>query len=478
MTKTQAVRGCIGAFLGLAVCLLAGCSRNMLESYPVQMHTTREALQQGRWQAADKQVVAQKPSGKPGVLYQAELARVQQISGQYQRSIETYAHAIQQVEHTSMAAKVQVSRVLANAASLLTNDDAIPFIMPGYGKVFLYAYQALNYFSLHQPIDGMVNIRSVINQQRFIQQQHDKELAAAEKAAHGKGFKYQQKDYQQYFAKTSAAAGKIKSAFENGFAYYLSSIAFQAGGHDNDAFVAAKDALGVMPGNPFIQQQLLNVLMQRGDDPSAVAHYQRQFGLHHAPVYPKDSAKLVVIYAQGLVPPPASLSIPVPLPIDGNLQIQMVSIPIYQTIKHKPPVLQLSSAGRTWCHTAVAVNVEQLAAKSLLENYPLIIKRAALRLIAKAALVQASEKQAGDVGGLVAQLFTLLTAKADLRAWLTLPSTIQIWQRELPSGVDTARLSAGAVQQSIQVHLRAHHTTVLWVMQPGNQMRVETLNLF
>lgn len=466
-----------GGLLVAAALSLAGCSRSMFIGYPTQIAPVRQDVRDGHFATAEA-ALSKRTDSSNAILYGAELARVQQFAGQYQKSMAAYAKVIEQVQKDNMAAKIRISHVLAGVASLFTNDDVIPFTMPGYGQVFLYQYQAMNYLALNNLTDAMVNIRRANNQQQYIKQQHYKALVAAQKSADGKGFHYHQKDYAKYFAQTSAAAGKIKSAFENGFTYYLSSIAYQANGQDNSAFVAIKDALSVQPDNQFIRQQLFDVLEQRGGSSAEIASYQRKFGLKHKPVVmTRDHAKVVVVYEQGLVPAPQALSIPVPIPIDGNLQVQMVSIPIYKEDKEAVPVLKIKVNHDAWQQTQVAVNVAQLAAKSLLENYPMIITRAVLRLIAKAALVQTSEKQAGVVGGIVAQLWSLATAKADLRAWLTLPHTIQIWQQQLPLGKNQLILSAGGFNRHLKLTVQKNVTTLVWVMQAGADCRVKVLKL-
>ena len=459
----------------LGTVLLAGCSKTILVSYPSQLAPVRKDLSDSKYAAAEKQITDESNS-QDAVLYNAELARVQQIAGQYKASLATYRKAIQEVEKQNLAAKVQGSRVLATAASMFTNDNAIPYLMPGFEQVFLYQYQALNYYSLDDAVNALVSIRKADNQQRFVKQQHYQEVVAAQKVAKKKKYDYNPKTFAKYFAQTQGAAGKIKSSFENAFTYYLSSVAFEANHDYNNAWVSIQNALGVQPNNDTIRRQLLEVLSQRGASTEQMLRYKLKFGYLTTPKIPKNQGKLVVVYEQGLVPPRQSLTIPIPI-IFGDLnQVQKVAIPIYRKDKRPIPNLAVDLQKLKMGTTSVVVNTEEMAAKALLEEYPLIITRTVLRLIAKTAATHEANKK-DELAGLIIQILSNITTQADLRSWLTLPRTIQIWQGYLPTGKNHLSLSTGGLKRPVTASIAAGQTTVLWVIQIGHMWRVNVMQL-
>lgn len=477
LSKWIISRGIKSIALILSVLALSACSHTIFFSYPSQMKSVRQDLRNQQYEAAEK-AIQEESNQQDRLLYNAELARVQQIAQQFQASLKAFESVIAKVKQDNLAAKVRVSKFLENTGSLLSNDKAIAYAMPGYAQVFAYQYQALNYFALADNQNALVSIRQAGNQQQFIRQMHEKELAAADKAAREKKVEYKKEKYEEYFAETAKAAGNIKSAFENAFTYYLSSISYESIGDYNNAFVAIKHALGVLPENTVIRQQLIEVLQKRDAHSGQLSDFQRKFGLKRIEPLPEDKAKLVVLYEQGLVPERDSVDIPLPIPMgDGNWQTQIVAIPSYAPVDKDIPHMHVSSgAGFSGGNTLVMVDVGQLAAKALLDEYPIIITRAILRLAAKVAMTAAANKQDAALG-LVAQLWSLATSSADKRAWSTLPRTIQAWQSWLPYGKHTISLNTGGRQKKVTVNMSAQTITVLWVIQVGQAFQTKVLSL-
>jgi hypothetical protein len=157
-----------------------------------------------------------------------------------------------------------------------------------------------------------------------------------------------------------------------------------------------------------------------------------------------------------------------------------VSFPYYDS-STQPAASPLSivSNGQPLGNTATLTNTGLLAEKALVGDYPLIALRAAIRLSLQVAGVIASNSnsQQSSGGSIAVMLYSLLTANADLRSWLTLPANEQIFQLNLAAGTYQLGLSNGLTTQAISVNLQAGKICLVWVTQIGTKLQINAFNL-
>jgi hypothetical protein len=243
-----------------------------------------------------------------------------------------------------------------------------------------------------------------------------------------------------------------------------------------------QNALNVAPNNNYVRSKLLEILVERGSSQSQINQYLKQFGQSQAPSIPPNSGQVVVIYEQGLVPPMQSSSFP--LNFQGISQIFV--FPVYQAPSGIPPVLgvslQKNNSLTLLGQTQEAVNVQALAAKTLVDEYPIIFIREALRLATQASVLTAPKNHSQNqseqlINSLAASLYMSLMAGADLRSWLTLPNTVQVFQAYLQPAQISLILSQGELKQTVPVNIQANKTVLVWVVDAGNHLQVKLLNL-
>jgi hypothetical protein len=460
--------------------LLSGCAGSVFIPYPDHLHDTREALRTAHTQEAvaaiDKQV-----GGQSIQLDQAEVGRVTQIAKQYQNSVVAYQKAIDQVQTQQLQAKVQVTSMFSNTASIAVNDNVIPYRLQDYEVVMLYTYQVMNYLALGDVQNAMVMMRQANEEQIWVKQQNYEELVAAQKKADDERWHFNPQDHTQQFSSTMQAASSVKSSFENGFLYYLSALLYQSTGDLNNAYVLLQSALGVAPNNPYIQRQVMDVLLQRdGPGSTLLPEYQRNFGLP-PPSLPNNAGQLAVIYEQDLVPPIASITIPLPIITSQGLsQIQPYSFPIYKANPYQVTPLTVNIAQVGEYPTAVVADVQGMAAKSLTNRYLMIFVRETIRFLSKTIATQAaynSGNQGINLLGLASQIYSLITNNPDQRSWLTLPNNIQVIQHYLAPGTYQVTVNNAGHSWSNSVKIESNHTVLLWVIQIGETFRVKSITL-
>src|SRR5690606_38317425 len=95
-----------------------------------------------------------------------------------------------------------------------------------------------------------------------------------------------------------AAAGRVKSSFQNAYTFYLSALFWEVVRDYNAALVDLKRAYEINPDAMFIEEDIRRVRRRMGDRVQA-----RLPG--------KDEGSLVMLFEQGRVPPKRELSLPI-----------------------------------------------------------------------------------------------------------------------------------------------------------------------
>lgn len=451
MMKTRGV-----AVLAMGM-YLSGCA-SIFSTYPEQANRWMMNFQNGQ----PDQVVSTltpKLDSKDGLLYGLELGRISQLAGKTDTSQSAFQSVIARFEEIDAQSRLDASDQLAGAASLLTNDNAIPYKGKDYERIFAHTYQALNYLNLRNAEGAAVELRRAALEQRIAAERREKAIAKAEEEAQEENVDLNQ--FEDQFAGLNTAAGRVKSSFQNAFTFYLSAVFWEAAGDYNAALVDLKKAYEINPGAEFIKNDIRRVSRRLGDRVKAR-------------VPGKNEGSLVVLFEQSRVPARRELSIPIPT-VHGAFA---VAFPTYDP-NDFPDAVSLSLAdaeGKDVLQTQVVADVGAMAARSLKEDMPGMLVRQTLRAAAKYAL----QKEANDQNpwaGLATNIYNLVSERADLRSWMTLPAYVQAGRTIVPAGTSRFTLSGAGVNQEVEVDVAAGGTTIVRVITSGGAPVVETYKL-
>ena len=427
-----------GVALLLAMVLLSGCAtRSLFQPYPSQARAwTADMAAEGPAPLLRKGV-----DSRDGVLYLQELGRVRQLSGAIEDSESAFRRAFGQYDETDAAARLRASSLVSNTGALLVNDNARPYVAPDYERIFAHAYQALNYWRENDVTATAVELRAAANEQRVAANRRDDEIAAAQEAARDEGV--QPADFDSHFAGLDAAAGEVKASFQNAWTFYLSALFWEAHGEYNDALVDYKKALEIHPDADWIKEDVARV--SRALDGR----------------YPRDRGLVAVLYEQGYVPPRREVSLPIPTPHG----IFAVAFPTYSAgDKPLPRPLTVRTEDGQQAATGVLTDVGGLAARHLREQVPGMLVRQTLRATGKYNLQKKANDDFGPLGAFLTQLFNLVSERADLRGWLSLPAYGQAARLMLPPGEHRLQLSTPGGGASLTVPVVERGLTVIHVV--------------
>lgn len=433
--------------------LIQGCASSSLFSpYPGQAQAWVGGLAQGQPTAGLDKVSA-KAAGRDSMLYLQEQARLEQLAQQYAASRETFAAAFDAYERKDAQARLRASGLTAGTASLLTNDNALPYQGSAYERIMAHAFQTFNYLALNDVSGAGVEVRRAALEQRVAEQAHEKAIAKAEQEAGESEVDVSQ--YEGYFDGVNAAAAGVTSAITNAWTYYLSAAYWEGVGEYNDALVDYKKALSIAPDVAFIKADIERVSKR----------IDRRWR--------SDKGLVVILHEQGLVPPKREISIPVPT-IHGYFS---VAFPTYRVEDIRRPVPLHVQAGENAVNTEVLVRVNGAAAKALKDGIPLMLVRQTLRAAAKYEAQKRANDNFGVFGALSTQIYNLVSERADLRSWLTLPAYGMAARMELPAGNQVIKLSASGGGASVEVPVRAGGITLVRVIEVGDYLGTEVYPL-
>jgi len=457
--------------LPLVVLCLSGCAvTSVFIPYPHQAQDFRAAIDTEK--ATDTlEKLDDKRNSADKILYLMERGRVGQAAGLTDGSLTDFSDVLTAMDINEDKAKLSLTDAGAQGASLMTNDNAIPYKGEAYERIFVHHYQALNYLGKRDLEGAGVEIRRANQYQVAAADAHNAEIAKAEEQAQQNNVSANPDDFTSQLGVMDTITGKVKSSFQNAYTFYLSGLIYEALREDNNAYIDYKKAVEIFPDNHYLQDDVLR-LAKRLSMSEDYDRYSKQFN-RKAPVASKGAGTIAILYEEGFVAAKSEISLPLPT-IHGWLP---VAFPIYQSPWQAPESLAVGSDGTALGSTETIVDVHALAVKSLKEHLPALLVRQTLRASVKYRMQKEANDRGGALAGITTQIYNLVSERADLRSWLTLPRDAQILRGSLPSGTHTLNLSAGIQQQTTSVTVQADRITLLHVINSGSRLIVHSYAL-
>lgn len=444
----ERVRPTLGMGLALALAVGSGCA-----SYTDKAIRVRETLGRGDFAGARAYLEKEKPGGD-GLPYLMELGLVQRLQEDFAASNETFDAAELLVE------ELYTTSISKQALSLATNDEVIPYSGEAWERVLVNYYRALNYVDLGQFEDALVECRKINHKLKV----------------------YADADDSPPTYRTDA------------FAEYLTALLYEAGGELDDAWVSLRaadeayahyeTAYGVPPP-PSLAQDLLRLSESLGYDDEH-RRYRERFP---EVTFTKTSelsgkGEIIVFFEEGCAP--AKRQETMMLPIlrtefkDGKDRIDLawslsararerqafeykkteleyllrIAVPTYlpETTSELAGYAVIR-VGEASSRSEVTEDVGAIARQGLKDREGKIFFRTILRALGKYAISRGLEKNQGEAAGLIANLVTAATEKADTRSWITLPNTIQIARLTVAPGTHQVELECrgpgGEIEETI-----------------------------
>ena len=281
--------------------------------------------------------------------------------------------------------------------SLAINESQSSYAGEGYERVMLHVLLALTYLAEGRPEDVLVEARRV------------DEILTGEEDLYD----------------TDYGAG--------GIGHLLSAVAYELIGKPDGAYIDYRRMAdkGLAPGLVGSALKRLARRLGRTDD---LPLWEREYGESSTPLE-GEVGSVVLIAGLGLGP--AKREIRIDVPVKGGLFSW--AVPTFGSGSGRSTSLALEfpeSGARV--ETDVVENVALVAKENLDHRIGIVALRSAARGLFKRELAdRLRDKENGEVFGLVADIFTFATERADLRAWRTLPREWVAARAFVPAGEPT-----------------------------------------
>jgi hypothetical protein len=454
----------------VVVGLLGGCATgSIFQSYPAQMQPVKQLIVSKQYTKAQEML-----SGHDGdadkILYLMERGRVSLLAGDAQASLADFKGVITAFAENDDKAKITLSGSTAQGASLLTNDNAIPYEGEGYERVFVFQYQAMNYLFSNDLDAALVEVRRANEEQQIALREHEDELAEAEEK--GREHADSNKSFMDTFSSMEAIAGRVKNSFQNAYTFYVSGLIYEIEGKANDAYIDYKKALEIFPDNLYVQRDVLRLAkaLRMTDD---YDRYKQRFDVE-MPAVAEGESDVIIFFEQGFAPAKSEIKVP----LFALEHIHSIAFPIYAGPWVAPVPLSITvDGGLVLGETSPIVDVQALAAKALQEKLPEMMVRQILRIVAKKQASDSAGDALGGYGQLAMNIFNIVSENADRRSWLMLPNDAQILRGRLATGEHTLRLNNGPASGTLKITVAPGKRTLVRVVTTGGTLHTTVITI-
>jgi hypothetical protein len=412
--------------------MLTGCAGMF---YKQTTDTQIAQVNQGQPSAA----LSATPGDSSDVLYNMQNGSLERLSAKYKASNQYFSNAQAIIQAWAASWKnTTTGKTTDDLVSMLLSDNANDYQAKGFEKSFLATFYALNQLGLNNLENARVEIKKMYEIEQAIQNYNQ----AVYNAARQESEKQRSKDQvhndvylsikRQYNFPdiNSSAVLALRNSYQNAFGHYLAGYVFQALDEPSLSRPGYVKAGQLNPTNSLIRQSINNI--DNG-------------------VKPKQGyTDLLVVETVGHAPQIQSIQKSVPVPIgkdeNGNACVKNLILFYPKLIydRDNKPVYAYHLDGVSYTPSKM-VNVDLMAARAIHDDMLHLILRnlvASVRdvVLAKQECIAQSkpgkngEAAAYGIGGVALQLFL---NRADERAWVMLPSKINISRMNVKYGQHT-----------------------------------------
>ena len=393
-------------------------------------------------------------------LNNLESGRLLQLNDKFKDSINAYDNVIKTIPTSKKESIKQAKATLFDKSTYNYYDIKSSYNIPDFSMAFLYTYQALNYLKTNNAKQALDTLKNLGNAKLWRNQQDI--IAEGMKHLGKKDLDHNEIKVDELNMNNFKAlnemlkfSDRIPNAYGNPLTSYLKAMLLSSVSKDySDALTSLNVSQEYTVGNKYLDQTVteFSSALRSGNSPFSMG-----------------MGRVVVFYEQGLVNVRKSAEAKLDL---GNIGDKKIDMPIYNTnynfYEPKRVVISTGNKNIVNTYTETLIDTTLFAMKSLIDDYPRIIMQ---NVVIEAYKNDYDQKFA--LGGILGSHLKFNLSKsepkrADLRSWLLLPSSVDLFEQQLDSGDYTMQISD--IRQNIEV--QQGRTTLLWVVDIGNFKKV------
>ena len=379
----------------LLIGFLSGCA-----SYSANISNVEQHLVTQNYQVAmttlDKLYAG---SDRDAVLYYLNKGMLLRMDGDFKASNDAFESAKRLMD------ELEAISITEQTGSMVINDEVKSYEGEVFEKVLLHFYKVLNFLELGKIYEARVEVLQTDQLLKKIKQKLS-----------------------------------VDELPEEAWVRYMSGLVFEDLGEWSDAMIAYRKAYQAYNNTkgkyklsiPYSLKVALLRMAERQGLNQELEQYKKEFGINQWETVAElqNKGELIVVLNSGLAPLKKRNSATVVSPSSG--QLIRISLPVYV----KRPIAASGANYDVNGQQGQLENVEivdALAVKSLEEQMPTIVARAAARQAIKYQATKAANEQSNGLG-LLFNLAGTLLEQADTRSWTTLPQAIYMARIPLQPG--------------------------------------------
>ena len=345
------------------------------------------AFEQGRFAAAAKQFgLIQENDENDAFLAYAEIGMAWHVAGQPEQAIQTWLLADKKLKSFGDRPTISGRSITEAMGSFILNDKALPYDGEDFEIALLHGMLAWDYLRLGELDGAMVEVF--------------------------RGYQVQKNAEEKFGAQYEM----------NRFARFVSAVVQEVDANFDEAEIDLKQLEKESPGHPAIQYSLDRILRLQSTAGAEERKLAQLIAVHEVSIMPRKIAvdrHYSTKRSQGRVS----------LPKFGFPPKQNLGVTVH---------LDQNPLGST----VLIENVLQVARKNLNDRIGWVVAKSIGRAAAKSILIDKTvkkvKKKHGDGAGFLAALLGsalhLATERADLRSWITLPQSIEVFRAPIAPG--------------------------------------------
>ena len=429
-----------GSFLVvISLMILAGCNAPKSNLKKFNGYFSSNNLVKSEEFAVSKISKGDNPKGED-LLWALQAGTVARLQQDYKKSNEYFEKSEEMLNYFDYQ-----NAALDSAASVVVNENIVPYVGSQYDGIMLNTYKALNFMALGDNDAARVEFNRAIDRQRIAKEKFTKEIAKLQEEIDKED---SQKDSRAKQNVDNPEVDKIinerypnLSAFEaypdfvNPFTNYIAGVFFNLADDSEKASTFIKEAYGMVGDNEYVQEDMVTT-EKKLDGQGEI----------------KDT--VWVIFENGMGPVKEEFRVDLPLFIaTDKVKYFGFALPKLEMRSQAYSYLTVRAGDKSY-QTKIVANMDRVIQTEFKKDFKAILTRAIISATAKAvaqyALDQAGDARAQLLSFAVAGL-SFATTAADVRIWTTLPKNFQVARMPIPAGRNISIEPPGGAPISVEI---------------------------
>lgn len=394
-----------------------------LTSYPRQSQKVYDLYATGQFDQAANEIGGKSYDGKrdsiDSVLWLLEEGKILHAAGRFEESNVVFAKAEAKINEFKAKAVISASDLGSEAASTVTNANAIPYAGRWQDRILLHTYKALNYMGLCDWEGAAVEARLAYEAQRDAREAYASDIESAEEDAETQQAKSAVESAENQ-EKLASEYGDVKSYltpayanFSNPYTSYVSAVARSIDGDPGEALVDLRDVAAMVPEATIV-----------GEHAKALDERPAQ----------TVANTLYVFFESGPGPQMVETKLAVFVPKIGYVALALPKVSPQLVAPSR--IVVRAKDGRVLATSEPLACADNMAMAEFDANWGKTMLRTITSTVAKAILTYQLQKEHGTAGLILGSLYSAIMSNADLRSWRTVGKQFQVACADLSLGRD------------------------------------------